>query len=126
MQVTLTVDDDAEVARSLVDWLRREPDLRGIGISQVALAPTTGKMGAGGAVVQIVSDNSEFLTAIATTVGVWLGSRIRRTQVRVRVGEREVEIESNRRDDPTKIAMAILKALDNADEGGNETHVEPA
>jgi putative ubiquitin-RnfH superfamily antitoxin RatB of RatAB toxin-antitoxin module len=59
----------------------------------------------------LVSENTELLGALATTVGVWLGTGVRRTRIRVKDGDREVEIDSTTLKDPHEVVRRIVGQL---------------
>jgi hypothetical protein len=111
MMLSVTSTGESEDLRSLEDWLRRDPDLRGTRITPVAPPVVPGQMGVLADTLQLVSDNGELMTAVATTIGVWLGTRSRRTKIKVTDGERSVEIDAANLKDPEQVTRRILDEL---------------
>ena len=111
MKLSVTSTGEAEDLRSLADWLRRDPDLRGTRITPVTPPPRPGHMGGPTDTLQLVADNGELMTAVATTIGVWLGTRSRRTKIKVTDGERSVEIDAAKLSDPEQVTRRILDQL---------------
>jgi hypothetical protein len=109
-----TEDPDQLVA--LTDWLRREPELRGVRLERLGAAPAPGEMGGGADAVRLVSDNKELLGAVATTIGIWLTTRTRRTRISVQYGKKKVEIDTGRIKDPDEVARRILRDLQKDDD----------
>lgn len=62
--------------------------------------------------VQVISDNGTIIAALAATVGTWLTTRHRVTKIRVRNGDREVEIETGQMKNAQEIAAQIISALE--------------
>ncbi|ADD40078.1 effector-associated constant component EACC1 [Stackebrandtia nassauensis] len=113
MTTTLAiVTDDPEQARQLLAWLRRESELRGV--TDLRLLPprqTGGHLGEATDTVLAILSNPGAITAVATTIGVWLGQRVGRTRIRVKDGEREVEIETTSRRRAEEYTRTILAEL---------------
>jgi hypothetical protein len=101
---------EPEVLPELLDWLHREPELRGVAMVTVAGPASPTELG-GSAAIQFLHDNPELVTAVATTVGVWLGTRARRTRIKVSDGDRQVTIDTGRLKDPEAIAARIAREL---------------
>lgn len=111
MALTVTVADDPDALASLLDWLRREPGLRGVRITRLDPVPAPGQMGALADTVALAGQAAPLVAAVATPLGVWLGTRVRRTRVRVKDGDREVEIDTGALKDPVAIAQEILRQI---------------
>jgi hypothetical protein len=111
MKLSVTSAGESEDLRSLEDWLRRDPDLRGIRITPATPPPPPGQMGVLTDTLQLVSDNGELMTAVATTIGVWLGTRSKRTRIKVTDGDRSVEIDAGKLEDPEQVTRRILDEL---------------
>jgi hypothetical protein len=114
MQLTVAVPDDSEATLALSQWCRRDPELRGIRIAVLSPPARPGEMGLVGEALAFVSDNDALLTAVATTVGTWLGTRTVRTRIRVKLGDKEIEIESRSPGKAQEIAARIVAELDEA------------
>jgi len=102
--------EDADTLHELLDWLQRDPDLRGTEIRVIQTAPTAGSMGALSEGLALVS-RPEILTALTTTLGVWLGNRFTRTRIRVKHGEIEAEIETRSRRRAADFTRELLDRL---------------
>jgi hypothetical protein len=68
-------------------------------------------MGAADYAVDIITGAAPVMAAAATTVGMWLGTRSRRTRIRVRNGDKEIEIDGGHVRDPIAIAEQILRNI---------------
>jgi len=112
MQLTVAIPDDAGAVRALSQWCRSDPELRGVRIVPLAAPVRPGEMGFAGDALAFVSDNDALLTAVATTIGTWLGTRAVRTRIRVKLGDKEVEIDSGNPKKAQEIVAAILAELD--------------
>lgn len=111
MTISITTLGDPDVLLALEDWLHREPRLRGIRIIRIEPVPEAGHMGILADTVELVDAAGPVLSAVAATVGVWLGTQVRRTRIRVKDGVREVEIDTGTLRDPDIIARTILQQL---------------
>ena len=121
MLVTVSSDDQFEALGSLSEWLRRDPELRGTPIRVVRRPPQPGELGSVAEAVQIVTQNGAAVTAAAATLGAWLTARARATKIRVRDGDREVEIEAGRMKDARQVAGEILDRLSASAEDRNRS-----
>ncbi|MFC3742131.1 effector-associated constant component EACC1 [Paractinoplanes deccanensis] len=108
--ITVSSDDHGAVL-ALQDWLRREQFPPGIVVHPCSEEPGPDDMGAWSDGLKIVFENPGLLTAVATAVGAWVGSRARVTRVKVRDGDREIEIDSRRIKDPEQVARRIQEGL---------------
>jgi len=91
---TLTITADPEEVRDLLAWIRRDPELRSARAELVRPRQTGGQMGGLADTIVAVVTNEAVLSAATTTIGLWLGSRFRRTRIRLKRGDIEVEIET--------------------------------
>ncbi|MFC6021202.1 hypothetical protein ACFP2T_34140 [Plantactinospora solaniradicis] len=111
MLLSVMSADRMEASRALEDWLRREPDLRGVRIRPVVTKAKPGEMGAVTDALEVIANHDAIVTAVAATIGIWLTARTRATRIRIRHGEREIEIESSRMKDAHQIAVQIVEQL---------------
>lgn len=117
MKIEMAVldDDSGDELSKLGRWLRDDEDLRSVRIVAVSAQPASGQM-TGGVVATLEAAivNKDLLVALTSAVGGWLASRAagRRTRIRVRRGEREVEIDTARVHDADEIAHRIWQELD--------------
>lgn len=109
MTLRVQLNGDGDQLLSLESALRGDPDLRGTRINRIDLPPRPGEMGPVTDALQWVSENAELTTALAAALTAWLTQR--RTKVRVKVGEHEVELDSTRIEDPEQLALRVLQAL---------------
>lgn len=118
MTVTLAINtDDPEAARQLLAWLRRESDLRGAAeLTLLPPPPAMGELGGTVDTVLAVLSDPAALSALTTTLGVWLGQRVRRTRIHVSDGKHAVEIETTSRRRAEEYAAVMLAKLQSKDE----------
>ncbi|AGZ40359.1 hypothetical protein AFR_10350 [Actinoplanes friuliensis DSM 7358] len=109
--VTLQVEEQSH--QDLSDWLRKEPLLSSARFGTTGAPPRPGEMGWPADALQIVA-NADLLTAVATTLGVWLGTRVRRTKIKITHKGRTIEVESGK--NAEAITREILDRLDLLDE----------
>ncbi len=112
MQLTVTVPDDAEATRSLSQWCRRDPELRGVRIVPLTSPTRPGEMGFVGDALEFLSDNNALITAAVSTLGTWLATRAVRTRIRVRIGDREVDIDTTNPKKAQEILTRIVAELE--------------
>ncbi|MFE9633569.1 hypothetical protein [Streptomyces sp. NPDC006463] len=115
MEFEVRVESDPTGAdiRSLADWLARDADVREAKATVTVLESEQrpDEMGPLADAVQVLLEPDGVLVAVVTAVGVWLESRGRRTRIRVRQGDTEVEIDSADVDDPEAVAESILREI---------------
>jgi hypothetical protein len=112
MQVTVVVPGDGDAVRSFAEWCRTDPELRGVRIKQTAPSPRPGEMGSVADALEFVSNNDALLTAVATTLGTWLATRRPKTKIRVRLGDKEIEIDSPSPEKASELAGLIVEKLE--------------
>ncbi|GAA4918925.1 hypothetical protein LX16_4434 [Stackebrandtia albiflava] len=103
--------DDAAALREILDWLRRDPELRGTAVRVLPAPPADGAMG--GVVDTLVATFTDpaVVTAAISSLGVWAAARARRTRIRISDGIREVEIETGSRRRAEEFSGRILREL---------------
>jgi hypothetical protein len=106
-----TVQVFAEETQLLVmeQELRADRELRGVRMERRQLAPATDELGPSTEALQWVSDNNELLAAVVSAVAAWVAQR--RSRVRVRIGRREVEIDSAKMGNPEATAERLRELL---------------
>lgn len=112
VQIGLIGDEAGDELRRLEQWLREDEDLRKVTITAQNAAMERGDMGPVLDALQVLLEPQGVLTALAASVGTWAGVRRRSVRIRVRSGEKEVEIDASRLRDPDDIATRILRELD--------------
>ncbi|MEU8649725.1 hypothetical protein [Streptomyces sp. NPDC048737] len=112
IEIGLTGDEAAYELRQLQKWLRDDDELRRATISGRNAPMESGDMGPVLEALQVLLEPQGVLTALAASVGTWAGVRRRGVRIRVRSGEKEVEIDASRLRDPDDIASRILRELD--------------
>jgi hypothetical protein len=71
VDVRLSLEEsDPELLRSLEDWLRREPELRGR-VRQADAQPATGEMGALSEALVVAASSGGALSVLAASLRVW-------------------------------------------------------
>jgi hypothetical protein len=88
----LAVSGEPDEVRQLLAMLRRDPDLRSAGLALAETEPAPGELGALADTLIAIVTNEALLTAVASTVGVWLHARLRPTRIKVRKGDVEIEV----------------------------------
>lgn len=107
----LAISGDPTEVRELLAMLRRDPDLRQARLELEVPRPSGGHLGELADTVTAIVTNDALLSAFTTTVGVWLGARIRPTRIRLRRGEIEVEVETVRGKRAEAYARELFDAL---------------
>ncbi|WP_157441166.1 effector-associated constant component EACC1 [Actinoplanes awajinensis] len=111
-------DDCGDELHDLREWLRDDADLRGSSLLSLPRPPADGEMNGGvPAALEATIMNKELVVALAGSIGGWLTARAasRRTRIRVRRGEVEVEIDTTKLRDAEKIARTIQEQLNGVD-----------
>ena len=103
--------DDPVVLRQLLDWLRRDPRLRGAMDARLVPAPQTGSTLGGWDTLQATFTDPKVVIAAIGVVSTWLATRTRRTRIRISDGTREVEIETGSRRKAEEFSTRILREL---------------
>jgi hypothetical protein len=111
--LSLIGDEAGDETRRLTQWLREGSDLRPATIRIVDTLSEPGSMGTGADLIQVAFQQHGVLVALAGVLGTWVGTRRRNIKLRVRVGEKEVELEGSKLNDPDEIAAQLLRELDN-------------
>jgi membrane-associated two-gene conflict system component 1 (EACC1) len=120
MDIALTIvdDDGGDLARDLRAWLREDEELRGVTLKLRAGQRDPGEM-AGQVIDALVAtlSSKELFVALTGAVGGWLVARTsnRRTRVRVRKGDREIELDSSSLKDALAAARLLQESLGDAD-----------
>ncbi|MEU8661563.1 effector-associated constant component EACC1 [Actinoplanes philippinensis] len=114
VEIVLTGDDPEAALRELHAWLRDDEDLAGIRVRPVTATPAPGEMSGGlvEALVATVADPG-LLGALFAGLGGWAAARAstRRTRIRVRMGDREVEMEGPQLKDPEGVVRRLISGL---------------
>jgi len=113
LRITVLDDPAGDALAELWTWLRE--DARGVRLQQVYETPGPGEM-AGGALAALETAvlSKELLGMVATGLGGWLSARAttRRTRIRVKRGDVEVEIDTASLDKASEIARRLSAELD--------------
>jgi hypothetical protein len=120
LRVTTTGEPDEAELVSLRKWLSEAPDLRGVRVTAHRSTPEPGTMPGTGlvdAVAAVVTDKAT-LTAALSAIGGWLTARasMRRTRLRIKQGDREIEVDSTRVRD---LDAAVTWMREQLDAGGH-------
>jgi hypothetical protein len=110
-------DESGGQLNDLRRWLRSDDDLTGVRVQSVAKPPASGEMSGGesASLIATVLD-PDLLAPLLGALGGWAAARAstRRTRVRVKVGEHEVEIDGAGLRDPEGVARRIRAELGEA------------
>ena len=112
VQIALIGDEAGDELRRLEQWLRKDEDLRHITIVAEQAPVENGDMGPVLDALQLMLEPQGVLAALAASLGTWAGTRRRNVRVRVRSGDKEVEIDASRLHDPDDVAARILREMD--------------
>lgn len=112
VQVGLVGDEAGDELRRLEQWLRRDEGLRRVTITAQQAPAQSGDMGPVLEALQLLVEPQGVLTAVAASLGTWASTRRRNVRVRVRSGDKEVEIDASHLSDPDDVATRILRKLD--------------
>ncbi|MEV6345520.1 hypothetical protein [Actinoplanes sp. NPDC051851] len=96
MEISLGGDDSDHCLNDLRRWVRADDDLAAVRWRVLTTAPAPGEM-SGGAATGLVATflQPELAVALVSALGGWAAARVaaRRTRIRVRIGDHEVEVE---------------------------------
>ncbi|MFK8846240.1 hypothetical protein [Streptomyces sp. Ac-502] len=85
MRVEVSVEPADDELRSLLNWLRREPEIRRTATLEMReRAPREGEMGAAADVLQLITDNGWNAANFALALAAWKRTRPRASRVTVR------------------------------------------
>ncbi|WP_372669523.1 effector-associated constant component EACC1 [Amycolatopsis kentuckyensis] len=115
MDLRLSSDDDAEVLRSLYQWLRDEPELRGR-VKQIDRPPAAGEMGAVADVLMVALGSGGAVGVVASSLKVFF-AQPRRSDVEITIETpdgRKVRVNAKRAADPEGIVREVLGRGDDA------------
>ncbi|WP_433796552.1 effector-associated constant component EACC1 [Actinoplanes sp. CA-252034] len=117
VEIILTGGDADGALIELRKWLRGDEDLADVRVDPVTSVPGPEEMSGGlvEALIATVADPG-LLGALFAGVGGWAAARAssRRTRIRVRVGDREVEFEGPALEDPEGVARRLRTDLGEA------------
>jgi membrane-associated two-gene conflict system component 1 (EACC1) len=117
VEIVLAGDDPDAALRDLRAWLRDDEELAGVRVEPVTAAAGPGEMSGGlvEALVATVADPG-LLGALFAGLGGWAAARAstRRTRIRVKVGDREVELEGPQLKDPEGVVRRLTSGLSEA------------
>jgi len=102
--------DDVGLAdlKNLEDWLLDEPALAGYPVTRPVAAPEPGQMGAVSDVLVVALGSGGAGAALASSLSVWLRSRVSQVTVRIRTERGEVELSATSARDPKSVVREIL------------------
>jgi hypothetical protein len=117
VKIIIDGDESGDSVIELQKWLRTDDDLRAVEVDLVTPEPRTDEMSGGiaDALMATVADPG-VLGALIGAVGGWVTARAsaRRTRIRVRVGDREIEMEGAALQDPEGVARRLRSELGEA------------
>jgi hypothetical protein len=109
LRLSVAGGDPVEGAAELAEWLRQEPDLRGL-IKPLAGEPKAGELGAALDVISVAVGSGGVVSVLAGSLKVFLAQR-RRAEVRIvirRPDGRQVEVDAKHIDDVMGLLRRVL------------------
>jgi hypothetical protein len=123
LEITTPENADGDDLAELRDWLADDAAMRGVPVSMRRTRRQSGEMAGGGLADMLVTmvDDRTAIIAVSTAVAGWLTARAssRRTRIKVRHGDREMEIDSSKVRDPEQLARRMCDEL-----LADDTHVD--
>lgn len=108
----LVGDEAGDELRRLQQWLCKDEDLRHVSITAKQAPVQNGDMGPVLEALQLLLEPQGVLAAVAASLGTWASTRRKNVRIRVRSGDKEVEIDVSRLCDPDDVAIRIVRELD--------------
>ncbi|MCK7624472.1 hypothetical protein MUU72_15405 [Streptomyces sp. RS10V-4] len=110
--LSVTGGDPVEEAAELADWLRHEPELRGL-VAFAEAAPGPGELGAVADALVVAVGSGGALTVLGAALRAYL-SQPRKADIRieVRAGDRSVTVAAERAADVEALLRETLRHLD--------------
>jgi hypothetical protein len=117
MDVKLTVCGDGyfEELKNLQDWLLDDPELAGCPITRPASSPGPGEMGAVSDVLVVALGSGGAGTALASSLVVWLRTRVGDITLRVRTSAGEAELTARNAKDAEAVIASVATLLSGSD-----------
>jgi hypothetical protein len=119
VEININSSSDAEELKNLEDWLLDEPGLVGCPVTRPAASPEPGQMGALSDVLVVALGSGGMGVALASSLSVWLRTRVSDVSLRIRTKQGEVELTATN----TKNAEALIEAITTSVSSGG---AEPA
>jgi Effector Associated Constant Component 1 len=116
VELSLVGDNADEELRSLSRWLQADEDVRDVTFEMHTRSVRTGDMGPVPELIQAALQPGGLLAALAGVLGTWVTVKRRAVKLRIRSGDKEVEIDAAKMADPEAVAVRILRELDGASE----------
>jgi hypothetical protein len=110
MHLLVESEDSPLDVRSLAAWLAERDDLKPVSVAVVGAAAGD-DMGVVDEVVRVVFAPGGLAVAVASALGAWAVTRSARTRIRVRAGDKEVEVEAPSSRKAEDIAGAVLRGI---------------
>ncbi|MEV6720350.1 hypothetical protein AB0M94_05410 [Streptomyces xanthochromogenes] len=118
MRVEIRVEPADDELRSLLTWLRRDPDTRRTAsVEMCEQAPREGEMGAASDVLQLVTENGWSAANFALALAAWKQTRPRTSRVTVRHQDL-VDALTDCSDQEIERITRLLQESRRSDEGG--------
>jgi Effector Associated Constant Component 1 len=106
-------DDEAgDELRSLADWFEEDEDLNEVAVAPIYAAPKPGQMGSVVEALSAMAQQKEAITAIVTALVTWLSVKKTSTRIRVKRGNKEVEIRGTSIKNSEEAVARIMRDLD--------------
>ncbi|WP_425426873.1 effector-associated constant component EACC1 [Asanoa hainanensis] len=114
MLVSVVDDEGGDELYDLYEWIRADHKLLKDVVRLVSGRPAPGEMsGAVSGVLEFVSGNGELLSALVGAITGWITARAstRRSRVRVKFGEHEIELDSANLERSAAIIFQLHRAM---------------
>ena len=107
MTVSLLITGDSDDLLALEAALRNDPAIKGALLDRVVRESEADEMGPAVEALTWISDHKDLVIAVAGAITAWIERR--RTTVRIRTGEREIEVSAYGVRDAETLAKALLR-----------------
>lgn len=110
MELTLSVSgpDQIQEFASLEEWLVEDPDLRLCRITREVPEPRPGEMGGISDVLMVALGSGGAGAALATSLSIWLRTRVDRVSVRLKTDKGQIVIQATGTDDVADQVRKII------------------
>ncbi|WFE59212.1 hypothetical protein [Micromonospora sp. WMMD712] len=111
MRPTVEIIGSLDLLLDLERELRADVDLRGTRFVRVYAPPQPEQMGPAVEALQWITENNELLAALTGAVAGWLARQRTPSRIKVKSGDVEIELESDKIKDPEAVAADMARRL---------------
>jgi hypothetical protein len=101
--------------KNLEDWLLNDPLLAGCAVTRPVAAPEPGQMGAVSDVLVVALGSGGAGAALASSLSVWLRTRVGDLSVRIRTDQGEVEVRTHNVRDAESLIRQVVPLVPGSD-----------